>query len=87
MAKFDEPTFEILLDGKRIIAFTETSGWDLQPGDMYIARRNTGWQLAKCKRVVKEDGYVMPDPPCSIYHYDCYECYKVAQILEREALS
>lgn len=49
---------------------------------MYIARRNTGWHLAKCKHV-HEDGWVVPDPPMSIYSYDCHECAKVVSITEK----
>ena len=73
--------FEVAINGARVIAYREIRGDKLKPGDMYIAKRNTGWHLAKCLKVYTDFGYVMPDPPASIYTYDCHECYKVLKVL------
>lgn len=74
-------TFEVIIGDKRIIAYNNIRGHDLVPGDMYIAKRNTGWHLGKCKYVNHEDAWVMPDPPASMYSYDCCECHKVKEII------
>lgn len=68
---------KIILDGKSIIAYREIRGNELVPGDLYIAKRNTGWHLGKCLKVNHEYGWVMSDPPCKLYSYNCNECYKV----------
>lgn len=74
--------FEVTIDNARVVAYRKICGDQLEPGDMYIAKRNTGWQLAKCLKVYFEENYVMPDPPLSIYPYDCYECRKVLMIID-----
>lgn len=53
----------------------ETSGVDLRPGDMYVAKRNTGWELLTCEYVNLEGGWVMPKE--TAYLYDLHECLKV----------
>ena len=73
-------TFEITIDRKRIVAYCDIRGDQLSPGDLYVAKRNTGWHLAKCKYVDRNGGWVMPEPPLSIYSYDCHECAKVKEI-------
>lgn len=73
--------FEVEINGSRIIAYREILGDQLKPGDFYIAKRNTGWQLGKCYKVNLDDGWVMSDPPCKLYSYNCNECHKVLQIL------
>ena len=77
-----EKTFEIIIGNQRITAYANIRGDQLAPGDLYIAKRNTGWYLAKCLYVNHQDGWVMPDPPASIYSYDCHECAKVKSIAE-----
>ena len=76
----DIDTFKIEIDGKLITACWYITGRNLKPGDLYIAKRNTGWQLAKCLYVNQEEGWVMPDPPASVYSYDCWECHKVIEV-------
>lgn len=73
-------TFSVTIGRKQIVAYRNIRGDQLAPGDLYIAKRNTGWHLAKCLYVNREDGWVMPDPPASIYSYDCHECAKVKEI-------
>lgn len=82
--QIDESTFEVTIEGKRIIAYNNIDGSSLKPGDMYIAKRNTGWQLAKCLHVNLVSGWVASDPIGKIYSYDCCECRKVKEILEGE---
>lgn len=77
-----EETFEVDIGDLHVVAYRDVRGDRLEPGDMYIAKRNTGWHLAKCKYVNHKDGWVMPDPPCSIYSYDCHECCKVLRVVE-----
>lgn len=79
-AELDYELFEVDINGKRIVAYKAINGHDLLPGDLYIAKRNTGWHLAKCLYVDKSGGWVMPDPPASIYSYDCHECFKVKEV-------
>ena len=78
-----EETFEVIIGNQRIIAYENIRGWDLKPGDMYIGKRNTGWQLAKCGKVHTEPhtGWVDSDPFGAIYSYDCGECHKVKEII------
>jgi hypothetical protein len=54
---------------------------EILPGDLYLAKRNTGWHLLTCARVVQEGphhtrGYVVPQEPAA-YCYDLWECLKV----------
>lgn len=53
----------------------ESSGMDLRPGDMYVAKRNTGWELLTCEHINFEGGWVVPKE--SAYCYDICECLKV----------
>ena len=75
--------FKVVIDEKIIIAHREIRGDKLVPGDLYIAKRNTGWQIGKCLKVNLESGWVMSDPPMEIYSYDCHECHKILFIRER----
>jgi hypothetical protein len=43
------------------------------PGEMYMASRNTGWQLLECREV--KDGCVFPVGVG--YPYNTNECFKV----------
>ena len=76
--------FSVKIDGHFVVAYREKNGDKLKPGDLYIAKRNTGWQIGKCLKVNLEDGYVMSDPPCEVYSYDLHECYKVYSIKEED---
>lgn len=75
-----EDTFEVVIGNKRVIAYSHIYGDELKVGDMYIGKRNTGWQLAKCGKVTQ--GWVASDPFGQIYSYDCCECRKVKEIIE-----
>ena len=79
-----ENTFEVTIGEKHITAYSDIRGWDLKPGDMYIAKRNTGWQLGKCTRVRTEPGTMFVEGESEtirfMYPYDCGECYKVKDI-------
>lgn len=79
-----EKTFQVEIDGKTIVAYENIRGEQLKKGDLYIAKRNTGWQLGKCGRVMlgPNEKWVESDPPCAIYSYDCWECRKVKEILD-----
>lgn len=72
-----EKTFDVEIEGKIITAYEHVHGDRLEPGDMYIARRNTGWRLGKCRSVDRKNGWVVADPPLSIYSYNLAECHKV----------
>lgn len=78
----NDDTFEVRIGDMVITAYANIRGDELVRGDMYIAKRNTGWQLGKCCRVYLEPGanYVMSDPPGKLYSYNCNECYKVKDI-------
>lgn len=45
-------------------------------GDLYFAKRNTGWKLLECKEYNKEENLVFPLNPLE-YVFDSWECYKV----------
>lgn len=53
----------------------------LNTGDLYIACRNTSWELLSCQYYNEKDGWVVPNESFH-YLYDTDECYKVIQILE-----
>lgn len=50
----------------------------LQPGDLYIARRNTGWHLLTCHNDDTDNNWVVPQEPA--YVYDRHECRRVRSI-------
>ena len=51
----------------------------LEPGDLYIAERNTGPQLLTVKKVADYDYIVFPT--CNGYAFDLSECVKVEEVL------
>lgn len=54
----------------------------IEPGDIYIGRRNTGWHLGVCSEVLHGDVYSMDGPVLNmIYPYKTCECHKVKAIL------
>ena len=57
----------------------DTTGKDLKPGDLYVARRNSviGWILLECHEVDFESGFVVPEG--GEYCFDFHECHKVIQ--------
>jgi hypothetical protein len=50
----------------------------LRPGEMYVARRNTGWKLLTCLRVDAESKCVVPVEVA--YCFDTWECHRVLEI-------
>ena len=71
-------SFEVILkDGRKILASTE-SGKSLRHGDLYVANRNTGWELLTCNRVEEKECWV--EPMEKAYLYDTWECYKVIKM-------
>ena len=62
-----------------------SSGDDLKPGDLFIGKRNTGWELGVCSYVETVGKYVISSDEniyglAQIYPYDCWECKKVIEI-------
>lgn len=51
---------------------------EICPGDLYLARRNTGWKLLTCRKNVKNEGFIAPQE--NAYCFDTHECYKVVSI-------
>jgi len=47
----------------------------IQPGDLYLAERNTGPKLLTCIKVNKEGGWIVPTG--LDYCYDIPECVKI----------
>lgn len=45
----------------------------ISQGELYMAKRNTGWHLLECKKY--EDGVVYPTGIG--YPYNAHECFKV----------
>lgn len=50
---------------------------NLRPGDLYVGRRNTGWNLGIVGEI--HDGYIQ-EQNVRIYSYDIHECVKVKKI-------
>lgn len=46
----------------------------INPGDLYMAKRNRPWQLLTCAKV-HEDGFVIPVEIA--YCFDLHECFRV----------
>lgn len=61
-----------------------TSSDSIQPGDTYLAERNTGPHLLTCDHIVNNDlgepSYVVPTEIA--YCYDVWECVKVIDSIE-----
>lgn len=51
---------------------------DIQPGDFYVAERNTGPHLLTCLRVNHEGGWIVPVERA--YCYDISECVRVEMV-------
>lgn len=55
----------------------------LVPGDLYIAKRNTGFHLMHCKQMSPDGSFVTPEmtPKGRLpYSYNSHECRKVLAI-------
>lgn len=52
----------------------------IEPGDDYLAERNTGPQLMVCKSVNLIDGWIVPEGVG--YPYDLNECVKVINMTD-----
>ena len=54
-----------------------TTGKDLNTGDLYVAKRNpmVGWLLLKCHKVDFKHGWVVPED--GEYCFNFGECHKV----------
>jgi len=80
----------IEFEGCKIIAKDESVNFNfkndpLLPGQLYIAKRNTGWKLLTCKSVtmMKSPMETEPDfivPQEMAYCFDSWECFKVLGI-------
>lgn len=70
-------TISVEIEGSFVTAI-QSSGADLKPGDVYIAKRNTGWKLLICRKVDFDLGCVFPDN--LDYAYNLHECHKVLSI-------
>ena len=49
----------------------------IAPGDLYLAKKNTGWKLLTCKSFHKA-GFIVPEESGQ-YCYDLCDCHKVEQ--------
>ena len=63
---------EILFEGTLIKIDLEG---EIEPGDIYLARRNTKWKLLTCKENNKVNGFIVPVE--NAYIFDTHECFKV----------
>lgn len=50
----------------------------LKPGDLYMAKRNTGWKLLTCRKYNKDTRVVFPTDTMA-YVYNDDECFKVLE--------
>ncbi len=60
------------------VLLTVDSSAEINPGDLYIARRNNPWQLLTCSEVHLEKGFVVPKERA--YPFDICNCKKVVAI-------
>ncbi len=68
---FDTEPFDIDADGLVLTV----SHKDIEPGDTYVAKRNTGWHLLTCRAVDMGLGCVYNNE--GAYPYDLRECLTV----------
>ena len=77
-----EETFEVSIGENKVIAYKNVNGDKLEPGDLYVAKRNTGWEILKCKEVRNNLWCVVPDADFKdAYWYDLPECFKVKEVI------
>ena len=51
---------------------------EIEPGDLYVAERNTGPKLLTAEKIRKDKGYIVPvDFPA--YSFDICECVKIEE--------
>jgi hypothetical protein len=69
---------KVLIEGIECLEFSVVVT-GIQPGDLYMAKRNTGWQLLTCERRVSDNvlDYVVAKEIA--YSYDARECFKVVK--------
>lgn len=79
-----ETIFDVTIGNVKYYADRELTGEYLHPGDLYLAKRNIGWEVLRCHEVNEEANYVMPSPPGYAYMYDLHECFKVIRVEEIE---
>ena len=61
----------------------EISMWhDIQPGDTYLAGRNSGIKMLTARDVNVDMGWIIPEEE-SGYPYDLGECYKIMNLEEQ----
>lgn len=54
---------------------TTGTGYEIEPGDTYLAERNVGVKLLTCKENNRKDGWIVPVEPA--YPYDTHECVRI----------
>lgn len=65
---------------KEVIVDFSRDGNTLSKGDLYVGKRNTGFELLTCQEVDTEHHWVYPEERA--YIYDTHECHKVIDIVE-----
>lgn len=74
--------FQTIEPDKRTILFEDVvvtvDEGEILPGQIYMARRNTGWKMLTCLRVNKDGGWVVPEE--FAYCFDIGECFRVVAI-------
>lgn len=69
------PLNEIIFEGSLVKV---DSSAEITQGDIYLAKRNTGWKLLTCRENKIAKGYIVPME--NAYPYNTRECYKVVEI-------
>ena len=69
----------------KVRIYKKLTGKSLKPGDLFVGRRNTGWELGVCS-YVDDEGYVISSDVntygfAQIYPYDNHEIRKVDKII------
>lgn len=83
--KFLDSLDMVIIGDKEVLFYPEVTGKYLDKGDLYIAQRNTGWELLHCAYVDHDLACVFPREMA--YPYDFHECRKVYAITNTESLA
>lgn len=77
--EFDESPFTLDVDGVLMLV----SHAPINPGDLYVAKRNTGWHILTCRETDMNLRCVFPVEP--EYPYDLPECLRIESMEEATA--
>lgn len=66
---------------KEVLVDFSIDGESLKKGDLYVGKRNVGFELLTCQEVDSEHHWVFPEERA--YIYDTHECHKVIDVVDK----